>query len=478
MKILRRPPPPKIALASARRRSSQEAVGFFASLFGSNRTPNSRPAAPVPAAAAPAAEPAPAPPAGTDSISAQAAAGELDLPALLAEARALLDRKDLPAALQIYERIANADEDLGGPFTTISGDLGATGHIDAVIEFLAPRYDPALHGTGPGLNLLQAFIHRRNAHAAQQLLDLLRPLVTTYSLRDRFDGFANAVTELRAAAPAEPAALPREAANDINLINISKPIWTYGLENGENTLPTKNPRVRRIAFLPIALVGEGLKAGEFAAPDHPLAAVVRGLPLALAEACWFAPAYRPIATSGLDPQKNLLLCPRPFRLEQIRQLFPAREEPLDYALAGTVRAAAGGALGGVEFTIWDVRKGKLLKTLALEGADALARAWPLLLGYIEAAKPGPAPLDYALPADPGAHAVALDHVLHFFLVEKGVLAADKLAPHETRLEFLAAHAADHPAAAVPRLALVAALRHCQTLGLAIPPALAASAQLP
>lgn len=469
-------PAAKIALASPPRPASHKVVGFLASLFGSNRTPASRPSAPAapPPAPAPTAE-APAAPA---SISAQAAAGELDLPALLAEARAFLDAKDLPPALQIYERIANADEDLGGPFTTISGDLGATGHIDALIEFLAPRYDPALHGTGPGLNLLQAFIHRRNVHAAQQLVDLIRPLVTTYSLRDRLDGFANAVAELRASAPAEPPAQPGEAAANINLINISKPIWTYGLENGENTLPTKNPRVRQIAFLPVALLGEGTRPGEFAAPDHPQAAVVRGLPLALAEACWFAPAYRPIATSGLDPQKNLLVCPRTFRLEQIRQLFPAREEPIDYAITGTLRAAAGGAVGAVEFTIWDVRKGKLLKTLTREGADALAHAWPLLLGYIEAAKPGPAPFEYALPAEPAAHAVALDHVLHFFLVEKGVLAAEKLAPHEARLEALAAYAAAHPGTLVPRLALVAALRHCEAIGLAIPPAIAAAAGKP
>lgn len=403
---------------------------------------------------------------------------EIDIPALLVEAREHLDRKDLPAALQLYEQIAQADADLAAPFTTISGDLGATGHLEALIEFFAPRYDPAAHGLPCGLNLLQAYLHQRNAVAAQQLLDLVEPLVSTYSMRDRLDGFRCAIAALHAAAPAEP--LPaRPEGSEVSLISISKPIWTYGLPDGENTLPTKNPRVRRLGILPFALLGDGVPANSFAPPDHPLAGLVRGLPLALAEACWFAPAYQPIATTGLAPDKNLLLSPRPFRGEQIRQLFPQEKEPLDFGIAGTFHAAPGGAVASVEFTIWDVRKTKLLKTVRFEGPDALTRGWPLLLGYIEAAKPGPAPLAYALPADPVAHAVALDHVLHFFLVEKTVLAPEKLAPHTARLSYLAEYATTHSGAAVPRLALLAALQHCRTLGLEIPAEIAAAAdQLP
>ena len=395
------------------------------------------------------------------------------MPSLLVTARAHLDRQDLPAALQIYEQIAEMPGDLGAAFTTISGDLGATGNLDAMIEFFAPRYDPTLHGLPPGINLLQAYLHRRDAAVAQQLLDLLSPLVTTYSMRDRLDGFRSALAQLRSAGAPE---IPPSAAPDVALINISKPIWTYGLADGENLLPTKNQRVRRLAILPFALVGSGIPAGQIAPPDHPLAGLVRGLVLALAEACWFAPAYLPVAVTGLDPAKNLLLAPRAFVGEQVRQLFPKEKEPLDYAIVGTIHAGAGPDLAALEFTIWDIRKGKLLKSLRLDGADALSRAWPQLLGYIEALKPGPAPLSYALPADPARHAVALDQVLHFFLAEKGVLAVEKLAPHEARLAAVAAYAESQPEAVVPRLALVAAAQHCHNLGLALSPELAARVQ--
>jgi hypothetical protein len=160
-------------------------VGFFASLFGQNKTPAPRPAALSRSTGAARAEHTTA---GTPSQPVEAnSATQPDptpshstgpLPRPLSPRcspppRAHLDNKDLPAALQLYEQIAAADIDLAEPLTRISGDLGATGHIDALIEFLSPRYSPELHGLQPGINLLQAFLHRRNPGAAQQLLDLL-----------------------------------------------------------------------------------------------------------------------------------------------------------------------------------------------------------------------------------------------------------------------------------------------------------------
>ena len=41
----------------------------------------------------------------------------------------------------------------------------------------------------------------------------------------------------------------------------------------------------------LALVGDGIAPGKIAPADHPLAATVRGFTFALAEACWFAPAF-------------------------------------------------------------------------------------------------------------------------------------------------------------------------------------------
>ncbi len=459
------------------------AVGFFASLFGQKNSPAPRAsaAAPVPAVddASPQAAPAASGPLpGQDTARVQqAAARELDVPEMLAEARAFLDKQDLPSALHLYEQIAQSAPALAGAMSTISGDLGATGHIDALVEFVAPRYDPMAQSVTPGINLIQAFLHQRNPVAAQQLHDVLRRF-SAPGLRNRLDGFLNAIEKMRAELAAEATAAPaNHGSPDVQLINISKPIWAYGLQQeGEPVLPTKAGRTRRIAFLPLALTGEGLPKDTMAPADHPLASLVRGLPLALAEACWFVPVYRPVAVSGLDPQKNLLLTPRAFGGEQARQLFPHDVEPLDFAVAGTVRAAADSSLNSIEFTLWEVRKARLMKTVRAEGPDAVAQAWSQLLGYMEAAQPGRSPMPYTAPSDPAAHAVALDQVQHFFLAEKKVLPLEKLAPHGPRLEALAAYAEAHPEASVPRFAFFSAMHHCQAVGLELPRAIVVIAE--
>lgn len=455
-------------------------MGFFASLFGKKNSPD--------VSSAPAEQPTSAPAAGGASTGVFGEGGEIsvgppraqqpdeqiDVDALLAEARKKLDMKDLPAALQLYERLANAEIDLAGPLTTISGDLGATGHVQAMIEFVAPRYDPRAHGLPPGVNLIQAFLHEKLPVPALQLIDFLKPFVTTYSMRDRLDGFRTAAEEMKANQITENATKEPDGPN-IKLINISRPVWTYALPQGENMLPTKNHRVRNIGMLPLALTGDGVPEGKMAPNSHPLASLVRGLPFAFAEACWFTPAYRAVGVTGLDPDGNLLLTPMAFGGEQVSQLFPKKEEPLDYAVTGTVQAGPEGSIASIDFSVWDMRKIKQMKTFHAEGADALARLWPQLLTYLEASKPGAGPMEYKLPDDPLEHATMLDHSLHFFLAEKGVVGPEKFGAIMPRITALAEYAEKHPDLPVPRLMFFSALHHCQNLGIKLPQEVAAIA---
>lgn len=59
-----------------------------------------------------------------------------------------------------------------------------------------------------------------------------------------------------------------------------------------------------------------------------------------------------------------LLEPARFRREEVSNLLSWAGKP-----------AAAGTLAALEFSIWDMRKSKLLKTLRHDGADALARGW-------------------------------------------------------------------------------------------------------
>src|SRR5712671_269923 len=89
----------------------------------------------------------------------------------MAEAKAKLEARDLPAAVAIYQEVlagAGARPDV---LVAISGELGVRGHVRELIELVAPHYDATRHGPATGLNLLQAYLSVRQVESAQHLLD-------------------------------------------------------------------------------------------------------------------------------------------------------------------------------------------------------------------------------------------------------------------------------------------------------------------
>jgi len=59
----------------------------------------------------------------------------------LAAARERLKARDLPGAMAIYEQVIAAAGDRSDVLMTISADLGTNGHVQQIIELLAPRYE-------------------------------------------------------------------------------------------------------------------------------------------------------------------------------------------------------------------------------------------------------------------------------------------------------------------------------------------------
>ncbi len=182
----------------------------------------------------------------------------------LRAAREQLEAGELAAALAIYDEILATDGYAANVLLIVSGDLGSTGHVRAIVELLAPRYDPERHGAGAGLNLLQAYLALRDPESAQHVLDLLFALDRP-ELEERLHGFANAITALLTAGvdPADSADGPTTAertpaakAATGAAISISKPIWSYGLEAlAARLLPAKSGGLRRVAFTQLALPG-------------------------------------------------------------------------------------------------------------------------------------------------------------------------------------------------------------------------------
>jgi len=395
---------------------------------------------------------------------------------LLKEARDHLDAKNAQAALAIYERIlgeGSGTGEAGGAgsvaaradvLVTISGDLGSTGHLREITELVGPRYDAQKHGPATGLNLLQAYIALRNVDAAQHILDLLFGLGRP-ELEDRLHGFSNAIAELIAqgqfapTAPVSPSVGPEgtaspdaapttaSASGQVHLVTISKPIWSYGLEDALGELfPVRDAAkgVRRVAFAQLALPG----LDEAAKPEDELGRLSRAIPLWLAETFSYSPLYAPVAAIGVQHSPgnpgHYALFPSEWTTDNLRQLVDsARGEAggaggLDYIFTGSLQEKNGDVT--LTLRVWEVRKFRERKKVVLRWtpatADAeLAKLHAYLRQFMEwrdgsAGEPVAASLRYAPPGKPLRWLHTLGTSLTLFLAGKDVLARDQIPPVE------------------------------------------------
>ena len=435
-------------------------MGFFDRFAA--RKPAPGPASPPAAAGTPA--PAPA-----------AAAGNVQ--ARLVAARERLEARDLTGALAVYDEVlAGPAGDRADVLVTISGDLGASGHLAPIVELIAPRYDADRHGPATGLNLIQAYLALGNADAAQHVLDILFAL-NRPELEDRLHGFSNAIAELLAAPDAGAAAGPAgaEGAPKIGLITVSKPVWLYGLEPlAAQLLPPKGGRLRRIAFTQLSQPGATPSAEALRGPEDEVARLSRALPLWFAETFSFAALYQAVAAVAFQagaegPAGNHpVVFSSEWTPENLRQLVETHGEELDYIVTGSLRVSAGDH--EVVLRVWEVKGLRERKVFPARWtpatADAvLARLHADLRAYMEWS-PASAAYAYVLPAQPGAWLDTLGASLGLFLAEKSVLPPACLAPVAADLAAAAARAAGSEGASLAYLTLRARARQ---LGLADAP---------
>jgi hypothetical protein len=401
----------------------------------------------------------------------------------LAEARAKLDARDLPGALAIHEEVLATAGNRPDVLVTISGDLGVHGHVQELIEFIAPRYDAQKHGPATGINLLQAYLALRLIEPAQHLLDILFSL-NRPELEDRLFGFSNAIGELMAghdhvvptveqvagAAPAE--------SNKINLASISKPIWFYGLEElAPHLIARKEGKLRRVAFAQCTLPGLADAMERAARPEDELGRFCRGLPLWFAETFAASAGYEAIAAVGASSRRHHVLFPVEWTAQNIRELNDTSTGGLDYVVTSGLRNRNDDF--ELVLRIWEVKKFRELKQFATRWTPASAETvlkqfHEQIRLYMEwTALPAGTGLPYTAPAAPGAHIQALGTTLSQFLAEKGVLAPEQAASDATmQLRNAQANASDARA----QLTLVATLFRLKSQGVVLDPAILAYAR--
>ena len=387
--------------------------------------------------------------------------------ARLLAAREKLEAKDLPGAMAVYEEVLAGAGDRADVLVAISGDLGTHGHVEQIIELVAPRYVADRHGPATGLNLLQAYLAVRNSDAAQHVLDILFAL-NRPELEERLHGFSNAIAEILAAdgefagAPASGGGAGEPAR--IGLVTISKPVWFYGLEAcADRLLPPKEGRLRRIAFAQLAQIGAPMDEKAMRAPEDELGRLSRAIPLWFAETFYFSAAYAPAAAIGYrsgqsGPADNH---PAVFNAEwtigNLRQLVETAGEGFDYIVTGALRSTAGDY--ELVLRVWEVssfreRKAFTARWTPGTADTALSRLHGEVRAYMEWS-PSSAAFAYVVPAQPRAWLETIGASAGLFLAEKNILPPSCLRPVAEDLAAAAARAPQSEAASLAFLTLQA-----------------------
>jgi hypothetical protein len=388
---------------------------------------------------------------------------------LLANAREKLKVRDLAGAMEIYEQVLSAAAERSDVLVTISADLGTNGYVREIIELLAPRFDLEKHGAAAGVNLLQAYLATRDTDSAQHLLDLLFSLQRP-ELEARLIGFSKALSELFISeGEAAGSSSPNEAREEkkINLVSISKPIWSYGLEaQHASLLPRPEGKLRRVAFAQLSMPGvpDVMELATKIEDDN--GRLSRAFALWMAETFSYSAGYEAVAALGMMNQEHYALFPTEWTAENLRQLNEtSSSKGLDYIVAGWMRIHNDDYELGVR--IWEVKKFRELKSFSVRFAPSTANEELLkihtqLRTYMEwSALPAGNGISYEPPADPVAYLQALGASISLFLGGKALLPASHV-----RLEtapFISAVRAN-PADVRANLALITGLQRLKELG--------------
>ena len=410
---------------------------------------------------------------GDASLSAEKAsmpAGKI-MPRLI-EAREKLEAKDLEGAKEIYEEVLDASGERPDVLVTISGDLGVNGYLREMEELIGPRYDADKHGPAVGINLLQAYLALRQVDAAQHILDILYAL-NRPELEDRLYGFSNALGDLMHSDLQPLEENPTTDAPDsgdgaqthINMVNLTKPIWYYGLEEVAGVLPEKGEKLRRVSFAQLALPGIEDLINLSGQPEEEMGRLSRAIPLWLAETFYFSPHYESNAAVGVSTAQpgepgHYGLFPSEWTTDNLQQLVNTTEGGLDYIFTGAIRQKDGDY--EMILRVWEVKKFRERKQFTARWTpstadEELAKLQEQIRLFMEWSADESA-LSYRVPTSPRAWLETLGASVTLFLAEKQLLPPDQMPDFTASATSTAKHAADNEAASLACLTMQARLK--------------------
>ena len=137
-------------------------------------------------------------------------------------ARMALRSADLPIALEMYDM---ALDNAGDPtptdlLMTMSGDLGNTGHLEAILRLAGPRFVARVHGLQVGNNLIQANLDQGHIDAAAKILEELYAMQRP-DWKDTLSFWDTAIAKARVTKRQSEAQTPLGYA----MLPVPNPVW-------------------------------------------------------------------------------------------------------------------------------------------------------------------------------------------------------------------------------------------------------------
>lgn len=381
----------------------------------------------------------------------------------MALAQLHLEQGDVAQAQALYTSVIAQGTFDRDALLAMSAQLGSHGHAALMLALVGPAYDVHVHNPMTGLNLLRACEQLRDVDAAEDLLGRMAALDNP-AIQDDLAQFGRAFQEmLDASATAYPA------------IDLTRPIWQYGLRNADWLFAQKDEGAPGVAFFALTA-----GADNAAGVTDDLALYTRAIPLYLAEAVHYWTDYAAGCYIALDGAGPVVAT----QAADANALFDRVPDAMRYLVTGTISAAVSAtaepeARWTVALELWE--RASRTKVADASGTTAGAQLGDLVLqleqrvlAYI--GLPRQQPLDEFYQRPPPAlvepYLVELGQAYMQVLIIAGQLAKAAMWGERELLDWPLTMARDWPEQEVPALMVLAAMGRAASYESALLPAFA------
>ncbi|HUB26873.1 MAG TPA: tetratricopeptide repeat protein [Tepidisphaeraceae bacterium] len=369
----------------------------------------------------------------------------------------LLKSKKADEGLALYREILSQGQLPPEALVHITGDLGGSGRLQEMVQWVLPVYSLQLHGPYAGLNLLQGLISLGRVDQARTLIGELQelnhpalaPVLNQMSAR-----LAKSASTAPAAGEAGGKASVKVEPDESQLaaVPLLNPIWTAALSKPDWILPPLRTDAVKLAIFSLADMTPD------ASPENGRA-VTRALPMYWAESLRLRGAAATMCVVPMMRKTGPVTVGEPWPLPHMLATCPPEFQP-DYVICGALRTGQRGAR--IELHLFRAADKQPLRTLRIPATgdfkNAAAAAERELLACLAPAGvvAGDNP-SFATPKDLDAYVDCLGNLLLQTMVASGMMDAAELKGASAMLGSALKLAAGEPESPLPTLVVAAGI---------------------